>query len=297
MNSKPNLFLIGAMKSGSTTLHELLADHPEICMSEPKEPCYFVEPDLLREMWPEMWRMGFWRDEQAYLSLFAAKPAALWRGESSTDYSKLPKVAGVVDRLATFSPDARIIYVIRDPVERTISHYWHMVEHRGETRPPMSAIRQDPHYTDVSHYAMQLRPYLERFGRERISVLTFEELTGNPLATMREVYGWLGVDAEFVPLDTQSARNATPREATQRREGAGLLQRFRHSRVWDGVGSYVPPAFRRLGLALVEKKVDRTRVDMMPVIEHLRTLQRPQVEDLVRLVGREFPEWKTLHGH
>lgn len=297
MDKKPNLFLIGAMKSGSTTLHELLAEHPQICMSEPKEPSYFVEPDLLKEMWPEMWRMGFWRDEQAYLNLFAAKPAALWRGESSTDYSKLPKVGGVVDRIAAYTPEARIVYIMRDPVARTISHYWHMVEHRGETRPAMEAIQQVPHYTDVSDYAMQLKPYLDRFGKERVLVLTFEELIGNPLATMRQVYAWLGVDIDFVPEDIQSARNATPRRATQQREGAGPLQRFRHSGLWERVGGHVPPSLRRLGLAMVEKKVERNRVDMKPVVEHLRTLQRPQVMELGRLLGREFPEWKTLHDH
>lgn len=285
------------MKSGSTTLHELLAEHPQVCMSEPKEPCYFVDPDQLKGMWPEMWRMGYWRDEQAYLSLFGAKPGARWRGESSTDYAKLPQVAGVVDRMAAFSPEARIVYVMRDPVKRTISHYWHMAEHRGETRDPLEAIQQEPHYTDVSHYAMQLRPYLDRFGRDRVRVLSFEELIGDPVATVREVYAWLGVDSDFVPADTQSARNATPREVTQRREGAGLLHHLRHSRFWGLVGGYAPPALRRLGVAMVEKKVDWSRVDMTPVIAHLRILQRPQVAELTRLVGREFPEWKTLYGN
>jgi hypothetical protein len=285
------------MKSGSTTLHELLAEHPRICMSEPKEPCFFVDSNLLKEMWPEMWHMGFWRAEQAYLDLFKTKPGALWWGESSTDYSKMPKVAGVVERMAAFSPEARIIYIMRDPVKRTISHYWHMAEHRGETRSPLEAILQDPHYTDVSHYAMQLRPYLDRFGRERVQVLTFEELTGNPVPTVQAVYAWLGVDATYVPADTQSVRNATPREVTQRREGAGLLHRFRHSALWERVGGFAPPALRRVGVALTEKKVAWGQVDMEPVIKHLRALQRPQVEELGRLVRRDFPEWKTLHGN
>ena len=294
--NKPNLFLIGAMKSGSTTLHELLAEHPQICMSEPKEPCYFVDQALLKDMWPEMWRMEFWRSEAAYLDLFKGKPDALYRGESSTDYSKLPKVAGVVDRLAAYNPEARIVYIMRDPVERTISHYWHMAEHRGETRAPMDAILHDPHYTEVSNYAMQLRPYLEHFGRERVMVLTFEELTRNPVPTVQSVFAWLGVDTGFVPADTQSARNATPKEVTQRREGSGLLHQFRHSRLWESIGDYVPPALRKVGVAMVEKKVARAQVDMSEVIEYLRNLHRPQVEELVSLVGRDFPQWKTVHG-
>jgi LPS sulfotransferase NodH len=295
--NKPNLFLIGAMKSGSTTLHELLAGHHQICMSEPKEPSYFVDQTLLKEMWPEMWQMGFWRSEATYLELFKAKPEAKYRGESSTDYSKFPKVAGVVDRLSAYSPDARIVYIMRDPVERTISHYWHMAEHRGETRPLMDAIQHDPHYTEVSDYAMQLRPYLARFGSEKVKVLTFEELTRKPLPTMHSLFEWLEVDADFVPADTRSARNATPKEVTQRREGGGLLHQLRHSRLWEHIGGYVPPALRRFGVSLVEKKVDRSKTDMAEVIAYLRKLQRPQVDELSHLLGRDFPEWKTLHGH
>lgn len=284
------------MKSGSTTLHELLSEHPQICMSEPKEPCYFVDPGLLKEIWPEMWHMGFWRSEAAYLELFKAKPEAIFRGESSTDYSKLSKVTGVVERMASFNPEARIIYIMRDPVERTISHYWHMVENRGETRSPMEAIVKDPHYTDVSNYAMQLPPYLERFGRERIHVLSFEELTHNPLPTLISVFAWLNVNMEFTPVDMQSARNATPRQVTQRREGASLLHQFRHSRFWNGIGRYMPARVRKFGVSMIEKKVERSQIDMTPVRDHLRKLQLPQVEKLVRLVGRDFPEWQTLYG-
>lgn len=285
------------MKSGSTTLHELLAAHPQICMSEPKEPCYFVDSDELKEMWPEMWRMQFWRSEETYLELFNTKPDAIYRGESSTDYSKLPKVSGVIERLAAYAPRARIIYIMRDPVQRTISHYWHMAEHRGETRSPMDAILQEPHYMDVSNYALQLRPYLMHFGADNVMVLTFEELTKTPLQTVQKVFSWLGIDTTFVPEDTNSARNATPKEVTQRREGGGLLNQFRHSGLWNSIGNFVPPAVRKIGVAMVEKKVDRTKVDMTPLINHLRKHQLSQVEELVKMVGRDFPEWKTLYGH
>src|ERR1700690_3655346 len=105
------------MKSGTTTLHELLAYHPQISMSEPKEPCYFIDPNVLKSHWPEMWKRGFWKSEEAYLALFQNKSEAIYFGESSTDYSKAPKLDGVVERLAAFNPDARIVYIMRDPVE------------------------------------------------------------------------------------------------------------------------------------------------------------------------------------
>lgn len=294
--TKPNLFLIGAMKSGTTTLHELLARHPQISMCEPKEPCHFVDPDQLQTLWPEMWRKAYWKSEAAYLALFADKAGARHVGESSTDYSKRPRIDGVAERIAAYNPEARFIYIMRDPVERTISHYWHMVELRGELREPLEAIVDDPHYTDVSHYADQLAPYIERFGRDRIIALTFEDLKRDPQAVMHTVFGWLGVDEDFVPDGDVPAQNVTPDEVKQKRAGMGLLDRLRHSDTWSAVGGYVPSAVRKVGVALVEKKVTRREVSVDAVVAHLRPLQQAQTRVLEKQLGRRFDEWKTLWG-
>jgi len=282
------------MKSGTTTLHELLARHPEISMCEPKEPCYFVEPDLLKTLWPEMWRMGFWKDEKAYLALFEDKPSARYFGESSTDYSKRPKIDGVVDKIAAYSLDARFVYIMRDPVERTVSHYWHMVEHRGELRTPLDAIVSDAHYTDVSNYVDQLLPYITEFGRDSVYALTFEELKADPEAAVRGVYAWLGVASDFVPPALTSAHNVTPEKIRQQRNGAGLLNRLRHSEFWGAVGDYCPPALRRVGVSLVEKQIPRREADMAAVLEYLRPLQQAQTKALEIQLGRSFEDWKTL---
>ena len=68
--ARPNLFIIGAMKSGTTYLRKLLAAHPAIFMCEPDEPSYFVEPRELRKLWPDMWRQRIWQSEKRYLALF-----------------------------------------------------------------------------------------------------------------------------------------------------------------------------------------------------------------------------------
>lgn len=294
--TKPNVFLIGAMKSGTTTLHELMACHPQLSMSEPKEPCYFVDPAALSSWWPEMWKKGFWKSEADYLAIFPAKPGARFLGESSTDYSKRPRLGGVVERIAAYALDARFIYIMRDPVERTISHYWHMVELRGEARAPLDAILEEPHYTEVSNYADQLAPYLAQFGRERLHVLSFEELKRDPVAAVRGVFAWLGVDTDYVLDAAGSAHNVTPEEVRQKRAGMGLLDRLRHSDAWTAVGPFVPPAVRRLGVSMIEKPVLRSDVDMAPVIAHLRPLQQAQTRVLEAQLGRSFPDWKTLWG-
>jgi len=291
---RPNLFVVGAMKSGTSTLHALLDGHPDIFMSEPKEPCYFVDLDDLespaREV-VEEW--GFWRSEEHYLALFGEAGNARVIGESSTNYSKRPKMGGVCDRIAEFAPEARILYIMRDPIERTISHYWHAVAQRKERRDLVTALEQEAHYREVSHYAFQLEPYLSRFGSERVRVLTLEELRADPEAKLMELFGWLGVDAGFESTGTDRRDNVTPTEV-ERVRGAGRLDAFRSSALWNRVGPLLPGAIRRLGRSLAAERVDRSQEDVDRAARWLRPRQLEQTAELEQLLGRTFEEWRLL---
>ncbi|HSH30890.1 MAG TPA: sulfotransferase [Thiohalobacter sp.] len=293
--ARPNLFLIGAMKSGTTTLHALLASHPQVFMCEPKEPCHFLDPERLRQYWPEMWARRYWESEAAYLKLFENACDAPVIGESSTDYSKLPRFPGVVERIRAFNPQARIIYIMRDPVERTLSHYWHMVTHRAERRELLTALREEPHYLQVSDYARQLRPWFDAFGQDRVLTLTFEALQSEPQATVQRVFAWLDVDPAFVPPNLGERENVTAARI-QQVSGLGLLHRLRHSRWWDRIGPRVPQGIRSLGAKASLREVDRSDVDRSAAIEYLRSIQRDQAAALEQLLRRDFPEWKTLQG-
>ena len=130
----PNLFIVGAMKSGTSSLHNYLATHPEIYMSEFKEPQYFADlgKDISRNQFPT---------EEAYLSLFKNAGNAKIIGESSTNYSKIPEFTGVPQRIKAFSPEAKIIYIMRDPIERALSHYWERVKRYLEGRDLLTTIK------------------------------------------------------------------------------------------------------------------------------------------------------------
>lgn len=292
---RPNLFVIGAMKSGTTSLHSYLDAHPSIFMVPNKEPTHFVDGDELRAVSPLIWEAGFWKDRRLYLDLFADAGDAVIVGESSTNYSKRPMIEGVAGRIAEYDPAARIVYLMRDPVARTLSHYWHLVRWHDETRDPLAAVRHDPRYRAVSYYAMQLAPYLERFRRERIKPLTLESLKADPAEVMADLYGWLGVDAGFVPPNLGERKNVTA-GATKQARGHGLLRRIRHSDSWARLAPAVPGGIRRLGRTLAEREVDRASVDMGAAIDYLRPLQQQETEELATLLGRAFPEWRTLHG-
>jgi hypothetical protein len=293
-NPRPNLFLIGAMKSGTSYLSELLAAHPAIFMSAEKEPSYFVDPQVLRRGWPRMWAQGYWRSEARYLELFAAAGQAAVIGEASTLYSKLPMYTRVAERILDFNPQARFIYVMRDPVERTISHYWHTVDDQSkqQQRPMLTAIQSNPEYTDVSYYARQLSEYLRHVGRERMFVLTFEELCANPAEQLGRIYAWLGVDASFRPPPIP-ARHVTPAVLEQAR-GLALLNRFRRSASYARIAPYLPRAARKLGSRVAARRVTRAEVSTLEVEAYLRPLQLRQTAELATLLGRAFPEWRTL---
>lgn len=288
---RPNLFIVGAMKSGTTFFTQLLGDHPQIFICSPKEPCYFGDPDRLRSVWPYAWQLGLWRSEQAYLQLFSSAGDATWVGEASTSYSASPIISDVAPLIHQFAPDARILYIMRDPVERTISHYWHMVNHLNEYRRPLAAIRDDPYYMAVSYYARQLAPYLQHFGTNRVYTLTFEQLVARPVETVQSVYAWLGVDAAFVPTDVDIPINVTPDTVVQPRAS---IMKLSQTALWRGIRSYRPEALRKYLATLALKTVHPHKISMDKVIQYLRPIQRAQTQELRSLLNRDFPEWTTL---
>jgi Sulfotransferase family len=293
---KPNLFLIGAMKAGTRYLRKLLKAHPDIFMCEPAEPSYFVDPRHLRRIYPEMWQRGLWRSEERYLELFRPAGDAPILGEASTGYTKLPLAPGVVERIAAFNPDARLIYLLRDPVDRAISHYWHMVRHHAERRPIADAFRRDAQFVAFSHYAMQLRPYLGRFGRGRIAVVIYERLIADPAGVMRGVYEWLEVDAAAVdPSVFAEPENVGPEMVSMAGWG-GVPRRLGQAPRLRGAIERLPPAVQRTLHRLTTREVSRRAVDATEAVAFLRPQQLRQTEELAQLLGCSFREWTTLHG-
>jgi hypothetical protein len=284
---RPNLFIIGAMKSGTTSLHEYLNTHPQIAMSTWKEPAFFVEELTLR------------RGEDWYLTLFENDERYRFLGESSTHYTRLPVFQGVAERLHRFNPDARLIYIMRNPFERVVSHYWHNTQIRdfkhggGEPRPLLKAVMEDPQYLAFGDYATQLEPYINLFGRNALYTLTFEALVRNPQREVDNIYQWLGLPPHALGGQFAQAHNQRPKGITGA-AGAGLLYRIRFSNAWHRMAPHFPRWFKEWAKKRAYRSMDERKSQQE--IARLRTeigdLQRRQIDRLRHLLNREFPEWQ-----
>lgn len=288
--SKPNLFIVGAMKAGTRTLHALLAQHPQIFMCTPGEPSRFVEGARLSRLWPRMHQLGYWRDERAYLGLFERAGAARIIGESSTNYAKLPWSGKVVSRLQEFSPAALIVYIMREPAARAVSHYWHAVMHDGESRPPDQALAGPGIYRDVSHYAMQIAPYLAAFGRARVYTLTVEAFDANPSGQYRALLEWLGVDAGFVPPDLAQRRHERPDRVWCPR--TSWLARWMNRHAVFEIPERASSSMQKVARHLLMRAVDTRAVNLGDLHAALQVAMAAEVVELETLLERRFPEWQ-----
>ena len=185
--SLPNVIIIGARKSGTTSLHGYLGQHPDVFMSKPPELHFFDDE--------AHWAQGLdW-----YSSFFETATDVAIRGEKTPMYSTYPHRTGIPARVASVVPDAKLIYLMRDPIARVRSQYVAAVVHGIETKPFAEAVTEQSNYTNLSRYAMQLEQWLKHFDREQILLLTSEQLWRSHEPTMAEVFRFLGVDADFVP--------------------------------------------------------------------------------------------------
>lgn len=289
---RPNFFIIGAMKAGTTSLHNYLNYHPSVFMCEPKEPGYFVQ------------ELNWSEGEDWYLNLFKGAGDESIIGESSTHYTKFPTYAGVAERLFHFSPDARLVYIMRDPVKRALSQYWFSVDSSArrpvagiymENRPLMTALKEESSYVDFSDYALQLKQYLDFFPADHIYTLSFESLIANPAMETGNILSWLGVSGELDKDVFRERFNATS-ESIARVKGFGLLQRLRTTKAWDCISPMIPKVIRSVGTSLAVGEDEKNQSEEEKAIEFLRSVLLEKTDGLTRLLGREFPEWRTLYG-
>lgn len=214
----PTFIIIGAAKAGTTALYWYFAEHPDVFMSPVKETFYFAyELDAvgrLRYGDPDVHRFPV-KTLAEYEALFAGAGTAKAIGEASPIYLESPLAAA---RIRDTIPQARLICILRHPVERAYSDYLMYLRRRGrpfdpsvELRPTAAWTQPDSRWMVVSRYYDQLARYYALFPREQLHVVLFGDLKQHPVDSVQGMYRFIGVDSSFVPdFDTPHNVGGTP---------------------------------------------------------------------------------------
>jgi hypothetical protein len=209
----PNLLVIGARKAGTTSLYHYLSEHPDVWMSPRKELRFFVA----ERNWP--------RGLDWYERFFPV--AAPVRGEASPCYSEYPLHDGVPARIAALVPEAKLVYLVRDPIERMVSH-WVMDHAMGwRPRPFLQEVADADHsrFALYGRYWMQLERYLEHFAPEQIRVIDCDALLTRRTEVMAGLFAFLGVDPAFASPERFRAAGDAHARRRDARASRGLLRR------------------------------------------------------------------------
>ncbi len=297
----PNLFIAGAGKSGTTSLHNLLDTHDRICMSYIKEPHY----------WVRLNESGSARlSERDYLKLFDCDADVLYKGESSTGYMLFPEFIPAIK--SNYSHAPKFIFILRNPIYRCYSHYWWLKGIGSESVAFRKAVKADlavepsyqtrmaegryKSYFQFGLYGKWLQRFYENFESHNILILTFEDLTKNPLATANRCFEFLDLNpVKDVILDTQNETRILrfPRlYRFSRRLSKGNIK------VPKPIRSLLPKSFR----AAVKDNLDDTVYKLTqsnksypPMLESdkiwLADLYREDVSQLRNLTGMAFEQW------
>lgn len=270
----PNFLIIGAAKSGTTSLYHYLRQHPDIFMSPVKEPNYYTDDDNLVP--------NAIRSRANYEQLFAGAKGERAIGEATVRY--LNAIAGI-DRIHADLPGVRLIISLRQPAGRAYSSYLSHCASGRETRSAEEALQPGSYPFETSFYYPRLRRYYDRFDQKQIKVILFDDLVANPQNVLRDLFRFLDVDDGFI-VDTSVRHNAgvAPRSrilTSLFQKGLRLLRPL------------VPPALLAKGVATrLLRPTLRKPEPMSPVLRRRLTEQyRDDIIATGELIGRDLSHW------
>ena len=275
MSKPPHFVIVGAPKAGTTSLYHYLQQHPKIFMPENKEPRYFCGPlsDVF-EYGKKHMDSGLVSTEDEYLALFRNAPPEVICGEASTDYLCSPMSA---NNIHAWNPSAKIIIMLRNPVDRAYSEYEHSVGANLETSTFWESLCLEDERIKLFHnpiywhvrrglYFEGVKKYLELFGKDKVRIIFFEEFAKSTATVVESLFEYLGVPSQPV--------NVNKRYNSRREWVPHALNRVFSSR-------WVQPVIR-----FVEKIIGQRR--MQDVLNRLPPQKKENVRDIL---SKEQFEW------
>jgi len=272
----PNFLIIGAMKSGTTTLYHALKCHPDVFMAELKEPQFFSDEEKIKSSMS-------W-----YVSLFKNVTNEKVIGEASTNYTKYPLFKRVPESIKKHIPDVKLIYIIRNPIERIYSHFTHNYYIGRVDNDLNRVIVRNQNYINISRYYMQLQRYLEVFDNRQIKVVLLEDLRDEPNRIIKDIYGYLGVDATFSAANMSEKKHQTINKAGRSRAVLNVLRSLSiYSTVSNRISENMKGRLNSLLRKKIEPPVKMTDQDREYLIEQLKD----DVQSMQTYLGRDLSAW------
>jgi hypothetical protein len=211
----PNFIIVGATKAGTTSLDFYLSLHPEIHMARPKEPRFFIDAQEPFGRWG--------RGLNWYRGLFQTGKRLC--GEASPAYTHSPAVPGVPERMAQLVPNAKLIYLVREPMERMRSHFLMQCRRNASSESLADLLTDNPESRCLlaSCYGSQLEKFLEYYPLEQILVVESEELARQRSCALARIFDFLGVESTFSTPLFQHRRNVTAHQRIPNALGRRIL--------------------------------------------------------------------------
>lgn len=293
----PNFLILGAAKTGTTSLYRYLKQHPDIYMSPSKEPRFFVfEGETLDYQGPGDREETAQTDLSSYAALFNGVDGEKAIGEASTMYLWSPKAP---QRIHHHIPDAKLIAILRDPVDRAYSNFLHMVQARREPLSDFAeAIEREEerirshwwpfwYYKQQGFYYEQLKRYLSLFAQAQMAIYLYEDLQNSPLEMMGDIFSFLEVDDRFTPDISERVRKARP--IPKNKILHSLLTQ--PNPLKSALKSVFPSKLRQQVASSVKEK---NLVKLKPSEEVRQQLIEEYREDILNLqdlIGRDLSKW------
>ncbi|WP_416306682.1 sulfotransferase domain-containing protein [Neptunicella sp. SCSIO 80796] len=197
----PKIYLLGSQKAGTTQLASYLDQHPDICLANPKEPDYYTQHHEKGLQW---YQQKFSRQSRCLIDASTSYSCAPLPNYFPQDVGFKSAYADIPQRIFNTVPDARFIYIMRNPVQRAYSAYQHQIRAGLEHRSFDEAVAANSYYLRTGHYVGQIELYLEYFPRERFKFVFFEDLIQQPHAIVRDCFRFIGLQDDVALTDEVS---------------------------------------------------------------------------------------------
>lgn len=298
MIKQPTFFIVGAPRSGTTALYEFLKEHPQIFMTEHKEPHYFASDFPARNPW-----MKAFRKKRNYFYLFSSAKNEKQLGEASVLYLLSKKAA---KNIRKYNKNVKIIIMLRSPLEVMYSLYYQlhyggdepaatfrealsleMDRKHGKKIPKSLRISQFYFYREIVKFNQQVKRYISNFGKDQIKVVIYEDFKKRQLNTYRDILEFLDVDINFAPMFRKVNANRVHRNLflqSLMNKTAIFLSKFGFD-----LYLYLRPLYKWIesfNLVVTERPEMDKDLELKLKKEYL-----PEMKKLSKLIGRDVTYW------